>query len=300
MYKFCAHRTTSTARCPASRGDIFAMSKFSVANCFLFYFFGYSSPSLAQFEQLPGSEEAARLRNGLELAMSLIQEGQREQKDFEDRSLYIFAPAHPVRRLCIHLVTSWLYTTLMAITTVTCTIFISIKPPQTTIPSKWDVEVKITDTVFAGLFIFDAILNLIASGFLKYWRTDVFSKIDFCTALLSALDLVLRSWGFNYSLKSMRVFRILKPMLHLKAFAGINAIFQSVVRGSSSLLAILFVTVLALLVFDVLGVELYMGSSRRRCAWMDSLELVIPEKFCKRGRNSLEPNCGLLQQCIET
>ena len=232
--------------------------------------------------------------------MSLMQEGRSEQKPFQDRSLYIFAPAHPVRRLCIHLVTSWPYTTLMAITTLTCTVFISIKPPQTTTPSKWDVEVKIADTIFAGLFVLDAILNLIASGFVKYWRTDVFNKIDFCTALLSALDLVLRSWGFSYSLKSMRVFRILKPMLHLKAFAGINAIFQSVVRGSSSLLAIISVTVLALLVFDVVGVEFYKGSSRRRCAWMDSLELVIPEKFCKHRKNSLEPNCGLLQQCIET
>ena len=121
--------------------------------------------------------------------------------------------------------------------------------------------------------------------------------------MLSALDLALRVWGSTYSFKAFRVCRILKPLLRVKAFAGIRAIFFSVVDGASALSAILFVTFLSLFVFTVVGVEFYMGSFRRRCAWMDTLELVVPGTWCKReaGEKMLAASsCGLLQICVDT
>ena len=42
-----------------------------------------------------------------------------------------------------------------------------------------------------------------------------------------------------------------------------------------------------------------MGSARRRCVWMDSLELVEPTKMCKRYAYSHVSSCDMLQQVFD-
>ena len=162
--------------------------------------------------------------------------------------------------------------------------------------------------MFGAIFVFDILTGTIAFGVINFWRYDVFNKIDFVTSFLFLLDMALHSLGFVYSFRSMRVFRIFKPVLRLRSFVGIRAIFFSVVTGTSSLASILFILALSLLVLDVVGVEfckcrcgvsrlLYCtafeacacqlhtcylnmtsntpntdkGSARRRCVWMHTV-----------------------------
>ena len=211
-----------------------------------------------------------------------------------------------IKRRCLRIVEARIYNVLMFFTTISCTLFLLIRPPPGAPQSRYTwlhkrmEQLEVVDMVFSVVFIADAMLNALGHGLFQYWGIDIFCKIDLCTAATSVLDLALRAFGFNYSLKSVRVFRVLKPMLRLKCLTGTRAIFISIVEGSTSLLAILFLTLLAILVFDVMGVEFYMGSTKRRCAWMDSQQLVVPHKACKRSVGSDVSSCGLLQTCVDS
>ena len=143
------------------------------------------------------------------------------------------------------------YQCLLFAATMGCTIYVF----QRSAPTCWYLGVA--DLVFVAIFVFDILTGTtqVALGVINFWRYDVFNKIDFVTSFLFLLYMALHSLGFVYSFRSMRVFRIFKPMLRLRSFAGIRAIFFSVVTGTSSLASILFILALSLLVLDVVGVE---------------------------------------------
>ena len=192
-----------------------------------------------------------------------------------DKSLYVFAPDNVLRVVLFRMRSTVSYGLFMAAATLACALFVFLRPK----PSSWMLHAA--DIVFGSVFVLDVAFGTIAFGWIKFWRHDHFNKIDVVTSFLFLVDIALHTLGFSYSLRSMRLFRIFKPMLSLKAFAGIRAIFLSVVDGASSLGAILFILALALLVITVVGVEFYKGSALRRCVWMDSLEEVVPMRMCK-------------------
>ncbi len=72
----------------------------------------------------------------------------------------------------------------------------------------------------------------------------------------------------------------------------------------------MYLTIFFFVLFGVLGMEAYSGSFVRRCVWADTLELKIPEEYCKRfdqndfdklGRYNpgLHNSCGPLQLCLD-
>jgi hypothetical protein len=216
-----------------------------------------------------------------------------KQKDRTNHSLYLFAPDSIIRLGMWRLRASVFYQIMVLSATLACALWICIKP----VPISWALHAA--DFVFAAIFALDIISAVIAAGFYSFWSYDVFNKIDFVTTIMYIIDLGLRALGFTYSLRSVRLFRLFKPMLRLKSFAGIKAIFLSLIKGASSLGAILLMLGLGLLVFVVVGVEFYMGSARRRCVWMDSLQEVVPTKMCKRYIREHVASCDLLQICVD-
>ena len=216
-----------------------------------------------------------------------------KKKDRTNHSLYVFSPDSSVRIGMWRLRASVFYQIMVLSATLACALWICIKP----VPISWTLHAA--DFVFAAIFALDIISAVIAAGFYSFWSYDVFNKIDFVTTIMYIIDLGIRVLGFTYSLRSVRLFRLFKPMLRLKSFAGIKAIFLSLIKGASSLGAILLLLGLGLLVFVVVGVEFYMGSARRRCVWMDSLQEVVPTKMCKRYISEHVASCDLLQICVD-
>ena len=202
--------------------------------------------------------------------------GLSKSSDTAQYSLHLFGPDNVLRVSLWRLRASKHYQAFMLCATIACAFYLFLTPTPTS------SNLHVADVIFCSVFIADCLNGVIVHGFWEYWRYDVFNKLDLVIAFLCVVDLALRTMGFTYSFKALRLFRIFKPMLALKAFAGIKAIFFSIVRGASSLAAIVFLLALSMLVFDVVGVEFYMGSARRRCIWIDSLEPVLPEKMCKR------------------
>ena len=98
-----------------------------------------------------------------------------------DKALYLFGSDSALRLRCACLVQSPSYNAFVATATVAGTIFIIISP-QTASTSDhqwagWQLIVTVVNIAFAAVFILDSVVNVISSGLVAYWRTDIFCKI---------------------------------------------------------------------------------------------------------------------------
>ena len=98
-----------------------------------------------------------------------------------DKALYLFGSDSALRLRCACLVQSPSYNAFVATATVAGTIFIIISP-QTASTSDhqwagWQLIVTVVNISFAAVFILDSVVNVISSGLVAYWRTDIFCKI---------------------------------------------------------------------------------------------------------------------------
>jgi hypothetical protein len=97
-----------------------------------------------------------------------------------DKALYLFGSDSALRLRCACLVQSSSYNAFVATATVADTLFIIVSP-QTASTSdhwaEWQLIVTVVNIAFAAVFILDSVVNVISTGLVAYWRTDIFCKI---------------------------------------------------------------------------------------------------------------------------
>ena len=111
------------------------------------------------------------------------------------------------------------------------------------------------------------------------------NKIQFVVALGSIAEtLVDNIWkdGLTFTLRGLGLFRVFHWLMKVDTFAAINMFLYTVDRGSLPLLTVIFVVILCLVFFGVIGMAAFRRSFKRRCVWADTLEIKIPEQLCKR------------------
>jgi hypothetical protein len=148
-------------------------------------------------------------------------------------SFYVFSPDNAVRQVLGKLRGTTLYQLSMGATTLACALFVFLKPASKS------VDVHAADVVFCVIFVFDVLSGTVAMGILKYWRHDIFHKIDFVTTLLYAVELALKTIGFTYRclywllVQSHPYFSMIKNTVHtsLKNEDGFGTQAKILIRG---------------------------------------------------------------------
>ncbi|MFN9899511.1 MAG: ion transporter, partial [bacterium] len=91
----------------------------------------------------------------------------------------------------------------------------------------------------------------------------------------------------------MRIVRLLKPLSQIGIFADLETIFDAIGSSLKPMATVLLFIWFVLILFGIMGIALYGQSSfRRRCVWADTLEVKLPEQWCKRNEKWHEyPDC---------
>ena len=111
--------------------------------------------------------------------------------------------------------------------------------------------------------------------------------------------------GMTYGTRRAR-FRLLRPLLQLELFAGIETIIITLETSVFALLTVIYLVFFMFVLYGIAGMDAYAKSFRRRCVWADALELKQPEQFCKDDDAipmgtalGLNSGCGPLQLCLD-
>lgn len=112
------------------------------------------------------------------------------------------------------------------------------------------------DTVFCLIFMVEVGLKVITEGFWRYWR-QVKHRFDFVITLVMAIAaFCLGNPAFAKYVAILRIFRLLRLLLHVQAYETIVETFGQMLPKSVKVIKVL---VCFLYLFSVLGIQLFGG-----------------------------------------
>uniref|UniRef100_A0A8D2Q8J7 Calcium voltage-gated channel subunit alpha1 H n=1 Tax=Varanus komodoensis TaxID=61221 RepID=A0A8D2Q8J7_VARKO len=130
-------------------------------------------------------------------------------------------------------------------------------------PKSLDEVLKYCNYVFTIVFVFEAMLKLVAFGFRRFFK-DRWNQLDLAIVLLSIMGITLEEIEMNAALpinptiiRIMRVLRIARVLKLLKMATGMRALLDTVVQALPQVgnLGLLFM--LLFFIYAALGVELF-------------------------------------------
>ena len=121
------------------------------------------------------------------------------------------------------------------------------------------------DFVFVGLFTVEMAIKLVALGARDYFR-DPWNGLDFFIVSISYVNIAAAGSGANMkAFLTLRVFRGLRPLRTIKRIQGLRILVVSLLKSLPMLLNIAIIVFFMLVVFSIVGMQLYMGEFDQRC-----------------------------------
>lgn len=115
------------------------------------------------------------------------------------------------------------------------------------------------------IFIVEMAMKVIVMGFYfvdKAYLKDSFNVLDFTIVFFSILTMIMESFEGDLDISFIRGFRALRALRPLRVVSkneGIKTVVNSLLLSIPSLLNVLLIIILFLLVFGILGVQLFKG-----------------------------------------
>lgn len=120
-------------------------------------------------------------------------------------------------------------------------------------------------TIISIIFVVECVLKIIVQGFYignKTYLKDPWNKLDFLIVLFSILTWVLEAVVESSNIAWVRGFRALRALRPLRVVSkneGIKTVVNSLIQSVPALLNVLLIVLLFLLVFGILGIQLFKG-----------------------------------------
>lgn len=119
-------------------------------------------------------------------------------------------------------------------------------------------------TLISIIFIVECVIKIIAAGFIMGERTylkDGWNILDFIIVVFSIITMLLENLlDTNVSfIRGFRALRALRPLKFVSKNEGIKTVVNALLESIPSLLNVMLIVLLFLLVFGILGVQLFSG-----------------------------------------
>ncbi|KNC46856.1 egg laying defective protein 19 [Thecamonas trahens ATCC 50062] len=208
------------------------------------------------------SSSAAWTEDDVELEARV--QGVTTNKVYTSRSLLLFELESPIRRMAIALVDSpWFDRFILLAIVVNC-VFLALWNPFDPPNSQRNVVLDIAEYVFTAIFTAELMLKALAMGFFMHkhaYLRDPWNWLDFGVVCLGYLTLI-PGIG-NYS--AIRTFRVLRALRTLSGIPGLRVVINALLASMPPLLNVFFLLTFFMVVFAIIGVQLFAGSLRQHC-----------------------------------
>ena len=206
---------------------------------------------------------------------------------WDARSVYIFAPDNPLRKLCIFLTENWVFDLLiMGCIVASCFVLAWEGPPGKMASSGFKETFDQVNMIFCAIFAVEAAMKIVALGFI--FRTDPI-KAPYFKDKLNRLDFfVVCVISFSYIMvyfdagsdasssmgRSLRILRVLTPLRVAMRSERMRIIIRAFLLAVLPASAVFGVVMMFLVMFATVGTELFADKLRRCCDCSDPLKVV--------------------------
>eukprot|EP00761_Pharyngomonas_kirbyi_P014924 gb/GECH01014955.1/.p1 GENE.gb/GECH01014955.1/~~gb/GECH01014955.1/.p1 ORF type:complete len:1446 (+),score=208.71 gb/GECH01014955.1/:1-4338(+) len=220
----------------------------------------------------------------------------RTKRVYCQRSLFLFNLDNPIRKLCILLIETTMFDRLILFLILLNCVFLALYDPVNPDSQRNEI-VHISEMVFAIIFLIEAIIKILAMGFVwskKTYLRDPWNVLDFIIVISGVLVFLPVSANFS----GLRVVRLLRPLRALSSIPEVRVIVIVILSsipmlGNAILLFCFFVVV-----YGIIGVRLWAGVLHRRCYDIETQsEVLDPTRVCSTG--SFGRTCPAGYTCLE-
>uniref|UniRef100_A0A7N6B346 Sodium channel protein n=1 Tax=Anabas testudineus TaxID=64144 RepID=A0A7N6B346_ANATE len=185
---------------------------------------------------------------------------------------YILSPFNLVRRgaikILIHSYPLINFVMFIMITILSNCVFMTMSNPPT-----WS---KTVEYVFTGIYTFEATVKVLSRGFCVGSFTflrDPWNWLDFMVISMAYITEFVDLGNVS----ALRTFRVLRALKTITVIPGLKTIVAALIQSVKKMVDVMILTVFALAVFALVGLQLFMGNLRHKCVrWpIDTNETVF-------------------------
>nr|WAX25744.1 sodium channel protein type 4 subunit alpha A [Tetraodon mbu] len=226
------------------------------------------NPDLEAGESLPmmfGDPPSEVLRTPLEdidpfykaqKTFVVVTEGNTIYRFNAEPACYILSPFRLVRRGAIKNLIHSLFSALIMITIVSNCVFMTMSNPPACS--------KTVEYVFTGIYTFEAMVKVLSRGFcvgpFSFLR-DPWNWLDF---MVISMAYVTEFVDLS-NVSALRTFRVLRALKTITVIPGLKTIVAALIQSVKKMVDVMILTVFALSVFALVGLQLFMGNLRHKC-----------------------------------
>uniref|UniRef100_A0A7S1H842 C2 domain-containing protein n=1 Tax=Hemiselmis andersenii TaxID=464988 RepID=A0A7S1H842_HEMAN len=211
------------------------------------------------------------------------------------RSFLVLGPRNVIRKKAYKIVNSWLFAFLSWAMAVAALVSFVVNQRQPAIdPTDTLAMVEFVAFCFLGL---EMLMKSCSFGFSQGARSFLFASFFNITDLLVFLS-YWTEMAFSgttmmqqFTLRPLRSFRILVPLMQFTVFGGLTAIFTSLKLSFVSMTTIVLFLVIFAMGFAVFGITFYSNSFARRCVSVATGALIEPSRWCKISKDGTSQTC---------
>ena len=118
--------------------------------------------------------------------------------------------------------------------------------------------------IFTAIYTYESAVKLLAKGFFMHnftYLRDAWNWLDFAVIGMSYVTIAIDLGSFS-ALRTFRVFRALKSVA---VIPGLKTIVSAIIYSVKNLRDVIILTIFALAVFALLGLQVYMGVLSQIC-----------------------------------
>ncbi|KAM9336080.1 sodium channel protein type 4 subunit alpha A [Symphorus nematophorus] len=169
---------------------------------------------------------------------------------------YVLSPFSLVRRGAIKiLIHSYPFMFIMITILSNCVFMTMSNPPA------WS---KTVEYVFTGIYTFEATVKVLSRGFCVGSFTflrDPWNWLDFMVISMAYITEFVDLGNVS----ALRTFRVLRALKTITVIPGLKTIVAALIQSVKKMVDVMILTVFALAVFALVGLQLFMGNLRQKC-----------------------------------
>ncbi|KAJ7326058.1 Voltage-dependent L-type calcium channel subunit alpha-1C, partial [Desmophyllum pertusum] len=131
-------------------------------------------------------------------------------------------------------------------------------------------NLEVAEYVFLAVFTLEAVLKIIAYGFLFHpgaYLRNGWNILDFVIVVVGLATILVKAFlsSGSFDVKALRAFRVLRPLRLVSGVPSLQIVLNSIIKALIPLFHIALLVVFVVIIYAIIGVELFMGRLHQTC-----------------------------------
>ncbi|XP_053261790.1 voltage-dependent L-type calcium channel subunit alpha-1C isoform X22 [Podarcis raffonei] len=203
------------------------------------------------------------------------------------RALLCLTLKNPIRRACISIVEWKPFEIIILLTIFANCVALAIYIPFPEDDSNaTNSNLERVEYLFLIIFTVEAFLKVIAYGLLFHpnaYLRNGWNLLDFIIVVVGLFSAILEQAtkadgvnsiggkGAGFDVKALRAFRVLRPLRLVSGVPSLQVVLNSIIKAMVPLLHIALLVLFVIIIYAIIGLELFMGKMHKTCYVTESL-----------------------------